>query len=164
MVIKSNTTTWLSVIKWRFCWSFLVLRYIDESKKNPLQWHYSKFLFQWQYITLFDGLQIYTWSLIISVFKLACKDCEPCSIKSTFGKFYGLFNDWLIDWLIIYGFTPRSRIFDLYGDVTTAGEGLQNLGLCSALRAFEQGTIFIMPHLLWHGTSVFRSHPKDLPI
>jgi hypothetical protein len=51
-------------------------------------------------------------------------------------------------WLIIYGFTSRSRIFHLYGDDTIAGEGLQNLGLCSALKAFE-------PHLLWHGTSVF---------
>ena len=60
-----------------------------------------------------------------------------------------------IDWLIIYGFTSLSRIFHLYGDVTIAGEGLQNLGLCSALRAFEQGGIFIVPHLLWHGTSVF---------
>jgi hypothetical protein len=49
----------------------------------------------------------------------------------------------------------RSRIFHLYGDVTIAGEGLQKLGLCSALRAFEQGGIFIVPHLLWHGTSVF---------
>jgi hypothetical protein len=36
----------------------------------------------------------------------------------------------------------------LYGDVIIAGEGLQNLGLCSALRAFEQGGIFIVPHLL----------------
>jgi hypothetical protein len=26
------------------------------------------------------------------------------------------------------------------------GEGLQNLGLCSALKAFEQGEIFIVPH------------------
>ena len=42
-----------------------------------------------------------------------------------------------------------------YGDVTIAGEGLQNLGLCSALKAFEQEGIFIVPHLLWHGTSVF---------
>jgi hypothetical protein len=56
---------------------------------------------------------------------------------------------WLIDWLIIYGLTSHSRIFRLYGDVTIAGEGLQNLGLCSALRAFEQGGIFIVPHLLW---------------
>jgi hypothetical protein len=54
-------------------------------------------------------------------------------------------------WLIVYCFTSRWRI----GDVTIAGEGLQNLGLCSALRAFEQGGIFIVPHLLWHGTSVF---------
>jgi hypothetical protein len=45
-------------------------------------------------------------------------------------------------------FTSRSRIFHLYGNVPIAGEGLQNLDLCSALRAFEQGGIFIMPHLL----------------
>jgi hypothetical protein len=56
---------------------------------------------------------------------------------------------------IVYCFTSRSRIFHLYGDVTIAGEGLQNLGLCSALRAFEQGGIFIVPRLLRHGTSVF---------
>jgi hypothetical protein len=52
-------------------------------------------------------------------------------------------------------FTSRLRIFHLYGDFTIAGEGLQNLGLCSALRAFEQGRIFIVPHLLWQGASVF---------
>jgi hypothetical protein len=65
---------------------------------------------------------------------------HPCSI------------DWLIDYL---RFTSRPRIFHLCWDVTIAGEGLQNLGLCSALRAFEQGGIFIVPHLLWHRTSVF---------
>jgi hypothetical protein len=32
----------------------------------------------------------------------------------------------LSSWLIIYGFTSRSRIFHLYGDVTIVGEGLQN--------------------------------------
>jgi hypothetical protein len=36
----------------------------------------------------------------------------------------------------------------MYGDVTIAGEGMQNLGLRSALRTFEQGRIFIVPHLL----------------
>jgi hypothetical protein len=72
---------------------------------------------------------------------------------------------WLIDWLIIYCFTSRSRIFHIwYGDVTITGEGLQNFGLCSALRAFEQGGIFIVPHLLWHGPRFFLSHPKDHPI
>jgi hypothetical protein len=50
--------------------------------------------------------------------------------------------------IIIYGFTSCSRIFQLYGDITITGEGLQNLGLCSALKAFEQGGIFIVPHLL----------------
>jgi hypothetical protein len=57
--------------------------------------------------------------------------------------------------LIIFSFTSRLRIFHLYGDVTIAGEGLQNLGLCSAIGAFEQGGILIVPHLLRHGTSVF---------
>jgi hypothetical protein len=32
--------------------------------------------------------------------------------------------------------------------LTITGEGLQNFGLCSALRAFEQGGIFIVPHLM----------------
>jgi hypothetical protein len=36
----------------------------------------------------------------------------------------------------------------IYGDITIAGEGLQNFGLCSALEAFEQGGIFIVPHLM----------------
>jgi hypothetical protein len=36
------------------------------------------------------------------------------------------------------------RSLTIYGDVTIAGEGLQNLGLCSALK----GGIFIVPHLL----------------
>jgi hypothetical protein len=62
----------------------------------------------------------------------------------------------MIDWLFIYCFTSLSRIFHLYGDVTIASEGLQNLDLCSVLRAFEQGGIFIVPHLLWHGASVFQ--------
>jgi hypothetical protein len=50
--------------------------------------------------------------------------------------------------LIAYNFTFCSKIFHSYGDVTIADEGLQNLGVWSALMAFEQGGIFIMPHLL----------------
>jgi hypothetical protein len=42
----------------------------------------------------------------------------------------------------------RSRIFHSNEDFTIAGEELPNLGLCSALKAFEQGRIFIVPHLL----------------
>jgi hypothetical protein len=52
------------------------------------------------------------------------------------------------DLLIIYRFMSCTKIFHLYGDVTIDGEGLQNLGLCSALRAFEQGGIFVVPYLL----------------
>jgi hypothetical protein len=78
-------------------------------------------------------------------------------------KHYQITYYHIIDWLIIYGFTSLSRIFHLYGDVTIAVEGLQNLGLCSALRAFEQGGIFIVPHLLWHGTSVFPVSSDGLP-
>jgi hypothetical protein len=32
-----------------------------------------------------------------------------------------------------------------------------------ALGAFEQGGIFIVPHLLWHGTSVFLVSSEGLP-
>jgi hypothetical protein len=42
----------------------------------------------------------------------------------------------IIVWLIIYCFMSRSRICHWYEDVTITGEGLQNLGLCSAFRAF----------------------------
>jgi hypothetical protein len=45
---------------------------------------------------------------------------------------------------LVYCFTSRSRIFHLYGDVTITSEGLQNLGLWTALRAFEQGRIFMV--------------------
>jgi hypothetical protein len=54
----------------------------------------------------------------------------------------------MIHLLIVYGFTSRSRIIHIYGDVAIAGEGLQNIGLCSALRAFEQRETFILPQLL----------------
>jgi hypothetical protein len=47
----------------------------------------------------------------------------------------------LIDYLRFY--VPLNNI-----SLTIAGEGLQNFGLCSALKAFEQGGIFIVPHLL----------------
>jgi hypothetical protein len=39
-------------------------------------------------------------------------------------------------------------VYVLLKEFFTAVEGLQNLGICSALGAFEQGGIFIVPHLL----------------
>jgi hypothetical protein len=68
-----------------------------------------------------------------------------------------------LNWLIIYSFTSRSRIFHLYGNVTIADLELQNLGLCSALRVFEQGRVFIVPHLLWYGTSVIPGSSEGPP-
>jgi hypothetical protein len=65
--------------------------------------------------------------------------------------------DWLINWLIIYGFTSCSRIFFLL----ITGEGLQNVGLCSALRALNrEGS---SPWHTYFDTRprFFRSHPKD---
>jgi hypothetical protein len=58
-----------------------------------------------------------------------------------------------IDWLFAVLRPSQENL--IYGDVTIAGKGLQNLGLCLALRAFEQRGVFIVPHLLWHGNSVF---------
>jgi hypothetical protein len=52
----------------------------------------------------------------------------------------------MIDYLLFY--VPLKKIFQLYENVTVTGKGLQNLGLCSALRAFEQGGILIVPHML----------------
>ena len=79
-----------------------------------------------------------------------------CNVSRSCCRVRRSFSDLILrSRLIIYGFAFRSRMFHLYGDVTIANGGLQNLGLCSALSAFEQGGIFIMPCLLWHGTSVF---------
>jgi hypothetical protein len=52
----------------------------------------------------------------------------------------------LIDYLRFY--VPLKNISLKYGDVTITDERLQNLGQCSALRAFEQEGVFIVPHLL----------------
>jgi hypothetical protein len=79
------------------------------------------------------------------------------------GFYTGIFLLWLIDWLIIYCFKFHSRLFHWYGDVTITGGGLQNLGLCSALMAFDQGGIFIVPHLLWHGAFGFPISSEGSP-
>jgi hypothetical protein len=58
----------------------------------------------------------------------------------------------------------RSRIFHLYGDVTITGEGLQNLGLISALGALEQGGIYhATPSVTWDLVFVFFISSKGPP-
>jgi hypothetical protein len=46
------------------------------------------------------------------------------------------------------GFTPAQEIFTYTEKPLLPVKGLQNLGLFSALRAFEQGGIFIAQYLL----------------
>ena len=65
-------------------------------------------------------------------------------LAHTFQAMAHWFRKWHIDVLgygAIVTFTLEVIPITAYGDVTIAGEGLQNLGLCSALRAFEQGGI-----------------------
>jgi hypothetical protein len=45
-------------------------------------------------------------------------------------------------------FKPHEQFFSYLAAVTITGDRAANLGLCSALWAFEQGGIFNMPHLL----------------
>ena len=56
--------------------------------------------------------------------------------------------------LFVLGFLSHSRIFHSYGDITMAA----NFDLCSALMVIEQWGFFCVPHLLWHGTSVYNGH------
>jgi hypothetical protein len=50
----------------------------------------------------------------------------------------------LIDYLLFYVPLKNTSVID----VTITGEVLQNLDLCTALSAFEQGGIFIVSRLL----------------
>jgi hypothetical protein len=51
-----------------------------------------------------------------------------------------------MDWVLL----PFQEYFTYMDTSPFTGEGLQNLSLCSAVRAFEQGGIFIVQHMLWH--------------
>jgi hypothetical protein len=64
--------------------------------------------------------------------------------------------------LFVYCFTFHSRIFHLYGDVITAGEGLQNLALCS--RPLSREGSLSCHTCCDTGPQPFRSHSKDRPI
>jgi hypothetical protein len=66
------------------------------------------------------------------------------------------------DWLIIYGFTSRSRIFHLYGygDVTTSGEGLQKFRPMLCAPGLWAGSVSC--HTCCDTEPrFFGSHPKD---
>jgi hypothetical protein len=52
-------------------------------------------------------------------------------------------------------FKPHEQFFSYLAAVTITGDRAANLDLCLALRAFEQGGVFIVPHPLRHGASVY---------
>jgi hypothetical protein len=49
----------------------------------------------------------------------------------------------------------RSRIFHIHVDVTITGERIKKIRPMLGVQSFEQEGVFIVPHLLRHGTSVF---------
>ena len=58
-------------------------------------------------------------------------------------------------------FFSHSRISHSYGDITITGEGFSNFDLCSVLMAIEQWGFYSVPHLLWHGASVYMVISED---
>ena len=56
--------------------------------------------------------------------------------------------------LVVWSFSSTLENFHLYGDVTITGDVL----LCSALMAYKQWGFFSVPHLLWHGASVYNGY------
>jgi hypothetical protein len=76
-----------------------------------------------------------------------CLGWTPMAIPH--GFLTGSISDWLFRVL-----RPAQEYFT---------EGLQNLGLCWAFRAFEHGGIFIVPHLLWYGALVFSVWSEGTP-
>jgi hypothetical protein len=57
-----------------------------------------------------------------------------------------------IDWLTVL--CPAQKCFTYTETSPLLVKGCKIFGLSSTLRAFEHGGIFIVPHLLWHWTSV----------
>jgi hypothetical protein len=67
------------------------------------------------------------------------KRCMTLGVFQTLAQCFKWIKLCIVYWSIIYCLTSCLRCFHLYGG------------------------IFIVPHLLWHGASVFRISPKDRP-
>ena len=63
--------------------------------------------------------------------------------------------------LFVWGFSSQSRIFHSFWDVTITAERLLLTYAHNLINmTIEQWGFFSVPHLLWHGTSVYNSHPR----
>jgi hypothetical protein len=98
-------------------------------------------------------------SLSLSLFWWTCKAKATLQKAMRICKFKSLPELHRTQKLAIYCCTSRSRIFLLYGDITIAREGLENLNECSALRAFEQAGLSIGHTCCDTWPWFFRSHP-----
>jgi hypothetical protein len=89
--------------------------------------------------------KLWTWSLIFMWY-----EWYQCNVKITFH-----FNDWLIDWLFTV-LRPSQELFTYMETSPLQVKGCKILCLCPVLRAFQQGGIVIVLHLLRHAASVFQ--------
>ena len=60
--------------------------------------------------------------------------------------------------LFVLGLSSHSRIFHSYVDVTITGEGLRILTYARHSWPLSSEGSFSVPHLLWHGSSVYNYH------
>ena len=60
--------------------------------------------------------------------------------------------------LFVWGFSSHSRIVHSYGKNHHYRWRAANFDRCSALMAIEQYGFFSVPHVLWHGSSVYYGH------
>jgi hypothetical protein len=112
------------------------------------------------------GVQLCPWWLMKICKEKFSSFTYLCCILNGRTLFSFVRNGWLIDYLQFY--VPLKN-FSLIWSRHHCRWRAANFGLCSALRAFEQGGIFIVSHLLWHGAAVFRvssegPRPIQLPL
>ena len=64
--------------------------------------------------------------------------------------------------MFVWGFFCPTREFFILIECHPYRWRAAKFDLCSALMAIEQWEIFSVPHLLWHGTSIYTGHLRDL--
>ena len=64
--------------------------------------------------------------------------------------------------LFVWGFSSHSKIFHSFEDVTITAWTVNFDLIYSALMANEQWGFFIVPHLLWHGPTLYNGHFRGL--
>jgi hypothetical protein len=108
--------------------------------------------------TFMDLLMDFVWpDVLIRMSVIWCKE------TASFYLFEKMCSVWKIQWFDCLRFHVLLKNFSLIWR-RQPGEGLQNLGLCSAPRAFEQGGILFVPHWCDTGPRFFQSYLKDHPI